>query len=193
MLVQSILEPLTEILQSQTEDIAQEFVNVRGLISKLTVDLVKITGEILELKTMVEDLSTSTSSGPKRPVRQATTKTPVATNPETFPQDKIKNAMLYTRYMWSTDPAFRHKYGGGEDLVRKRQIKNIIDTDESVMKKEKEKAPAFERGLAEGMVLWKVVLKDEKNLKDQITAEFKTWDAARERAKSTPPLDEDTT
>ena len=97
-----------------------------------------------------------------------------------FDLDKIKDPKLYTRYMWASCPIFRNKYGGWDDQARKR-IQNKFDKRITPKKFSSD----FDRGLAEGLVLW-TIIRNEQDIREEIIGEFKRWRSHRCAAYKLP-------
>jgi hypothetical protein len=76
--------------------------------------------------------------------------------------DKLKNVMLYFRWMWANDEDFRWSY-------LTKDIRETLDTDEYLAGKE----GVATRRLAEGSVVWRRCLTSEQ--KRALRQEFKAW------------------
>lgn len=98
------------------------------------------------------------------------------------PTAKVKNSMLYFRFMWMNDEEFRGEWGPAlsEDLD------GLFEAEASVTKKA---AGSAERLSAEGNYLWKNVLSDDQ--KKHVKAAFDEWQKAIVRAAEEGQLEQD--
>lgn len=98
---------------------------------------------------------------------------------EEDPWDKVKNAMLYCRRKWATDPDFRSRY-----LTANTQ--QVFDADDAINKKQ---AGSEDRLLLEGSVAWKKCLSEPQ--KKEVRDDFTRWKEARERGELADSLTAD--
>lgn len=125
-------------------------------------------------------------AGGKKPVKTAAAK-PAASKagaktaakkaPAGDPRDKVKNSMLFFRYMFAQDDQFRTEY-------LTEEIEAAIDGDEGLAKKK----DAHEKLLATGSLLWKDHLTPDQ--KDDVRKLYNEWAEARKKEELGEQLDE---
>jgi len=164
------LAALKPLFEAQTAQNGAEFANVNTLLAAIVARL-----EVLEKGAA----SGSAAKRAPRGERKTGGTAAAAATASDDPLDKVKNAMLFARRMWSDDEAFRTKY-------HTDAVQVAIDDDDKTTKH----ADGSEaRWLAEGSLFWRkcATAQQKKDIRD----EYNRWKEDRERAALAEPLGAD--
>jgi len=171
ILVKSISTAVGTEIQPKLDALALQ---MGSEFSTIQVTLAALTARLEVLETMASSSGGGAKRAPRGGARTGGAKP--AGNASDDPLDRVKNAMLFTRRMWSDDEKFRTKY-------RDEATVAAIEADEKVMKH----AEGTEaRYLAEGSLFWKKCATDQ--VKKDIRDEYGRWKEDRAKAAVAPPL-----
>lgn len=142
----------------------------------------KVTLSALSARLEMLEEQMKSGGGPKRPAKTGTRKAAVGKAADAKPEnedpaDKVKNAMLFSRWAMAHDADRLSAF-----ITPAAQT--IFDADDSCAKKD-----GTERKMAEGAILWKKVL--TKDQQDEVRQIFKTWQEERARGAMDGQLDTD--
>lgn len=87
--------------------------------------------------------------------------------------DRVKNARLFTRFIWATDADFRFEYGGNGGEAETQRIADLLAAIKNIDKKISKE----EKLVAEGAYMWDSVFTEEQ--KESVKAKFLEWKNAR--------------
>ena len=164
--VQTTISPMIDSLVAQ---IGTEFANHHTILSSIIARL-----EIIDINN-----TPSVGNIKRAPRGERKTATNVVKNINNGdPEDKIRNARLYTRWMWAKNQEFRNRYGTPE-------LQAQFSTDNAILK---HPVDSIDRLFAEGFALWRL---SSGEIRNKITIEFKRWNEERIRAQITEPLNVD--
>jgi hypothetical protein len=167
-LVKSIVDSVNDALASDRKETGEKF-----------AQLVTMNASILARLEAMEGIL----NGQRRPVKTASKAGGAAKNggaskknASDDPRDRVKNSMLYARWAFANDEAFRDEF-----LTEEAQ--GVLDAEDFGKKS------GDELLLAQGQLLWKKHFSDEQ--KNDIRDRYNKWTEDRKRDGGEPQLDED--
>ena len=158
------MEPLFNAITAQQ---GTEFANIHTLLAAM----------VARIEAMESGAATGGAKRAPRGERKTGGSTASATDNKD-PLDKVKNAMLWTRHMWS-DPSFREKHMTDE-------VRALMDEDAKINIHEEGSAKRY---ATEGHFYWtKCATAQQKN---DLRAEYNRWKDERTRSALAEPLKAD--